>query len=136
MGLGSFFSNLGSNITSGAKKLKNITHNAATGISSAVATGAKKAWEGVKEHGAEIAGTALKGAELLAPHLGPLGSAVALASKTVAPHLSKAIGGNFEKGYSLSRFGKSGQSQPSSSTAAVSQSSPTHISQGSTPGVK
>jgi hypothetical protein len=80
MGLGRFFSNLKSNISSGAKKLKNLEHNATTGLSSATSTGAKKAWEGVKEHGAEIAGAALKGAEMLAPHLGPIGAALKVLS--------------------------------------------------------
>jgi hypothetical protein len=137
MGLGSFFSNLGSNISSGAKKLKNITHKAATGISSGISTGAKKAWTGIKEHGAEFAGTALKGAEMLAPHLGPIGSAVAAASKAVSPHIAKALGGNFEKGYSLSRFNKSNQpASPSNISSSISQSSPTHVAQGSTSGVK
>jgi hypothetical protein len=45
MGLGSFFSNMGSNIVSGVKKLKDIAHNTATGISSGIASGAKKAWK-------------------------------------------------------------------------------------------
>jgi hypothetical protein len=73
---------------------------------------------------------------LLTPHLGPLGSAVKLASKAVHPHLTKAIGGNFEKGYSLSRFDKSNKSQPDPVSSTITQSSPAHISQGSTPGVK
>jgi hypothetical protein len=128
---------MGSSIASGAKKLKNAAHNAATGISSAVSTGAKKAWEGIKEHGSEFAGTALKGAEMLAPHLGPVGSALAAASKAVSPHLAKAIGGKFEKGYSLSRINKSNQSQsPSNVSSSVSQSSPAHLNQGGTPRVK
>jgi hypothetical protein len=135
MGFGSFFSNLNSNIASGAKKLKNLAHNATTGISSAISTGAKKAWEGVKEHGAEIAGSALKGAEMLAPHLGPIGSAVSAASKARSPHLAKEIGSNFEKGYNLSRFKQQKESSlpPPQSTT---QSSSKHISQGLTPGVK
>jgi hypothetical protein len=45
MGSCSSFSNLGSNIASGAKKLKNIAHNTATGLSFGVVTSAKKAWE-------------------------------------------------------------------------------------------
>jgi hypothetical protein len=136
MGLGSIFSKLGSNISSGAKKLKNIAHDTATGISSGIASGAKKAWECVKEHGAEIAGTALKGAEILAPHLGPLGTVVSAASKAVVPHLAKAIGSNFEKGYNLSRFSKSNQSESSPSNVSPSHQPPTQISQSSTPGVK
>jgi hypothetical protein len=91
MGLGGFFSNMGSNIASGAKKLKNLAHNTATGISSGIAPGAKKTWEGIKEHGAEMAGAALKGAEMLTPHLGPIGSAVSYASQALSPHLAKAI---------------------------------------------
>jgi hypothetical protein len=128
---------MGSSIASGAKKLKNAKHTAVTGISSGIASGAKKAWEGVKEHGAEFAGTALKGAEMLAPHLGVVGSALAAASKAASPHLAKAIGCKFEKGYNLSRFGKSNQSQsPSNVSSSFSQSSPAHLNQGGTPGVK
>jgi hypothetical protein len=79
--------------------------NKASGISSAVTSGAKTAWQGIKEHAPEVLGTALKGVEHLAPHLGPLGTAVSTASKALSPHLAKAIGGNFEKGYNLHRFG-------------------------------
>jgi hypothetical protein len=141
MGLGSFFSNLNSNIASGAKKLKNLAHNATTGISSAISTGAKKGWEVIKEHGPEIASAAFKGAEYIGPYLGPKGIAVAGASKIISPHLAKAIGGNFEKRYNLSRF----EQQPESSESPTyispkltssTQSSPKHISQGLTPGVK
>jgi hypothetical protein len=137
MGLCSFFSNIGSNIASGAKKQKNIGHNAATGISSGIASGAKKPWEGVKEHRAEFAGTGLKGAEMLAPHLGSWGSAIAAAFKAVSPHLAKAIGGKFKKGYSLSRFFTSDESlSPSNASSSFSQLSPAHLNQGATRGVK
>jgi hypothetical protein len=135
MGLGSFFSNLKSNISSGAKKLKNLAHNATTGLSSAISTGAKKGWEVIKEHGPEIAGAALKGAEYIGPYLGRKGIAIAGASKIVSPHLAKAIGGNFEKGYNLSRF-KQQQESSLSPPQLSTQSSPKHISQGLTPGFK
>jgi hypothetical protein len=57
----------------------------------------------------------------------------------ISPHLAKAIGGNFEKGYNLSRFKQQPESSESPtyiSPKLTSQSSPKHISQGLTPGVK
>jgi hypothetical protein len=75
---------------------------------------------------------------MLAPHLGVVGSALAAASKAASPHLAKAIEDRFEKGFNLSRFGKSNESSqsPSNVSSSISQSSPAHLNQGGTPGVK
>jgi hypothetical protein len=66
-----------------------------------------------------------------------VGTAIALASKAFFPPLAKAIGGKFEKGYSLSRFDKSIQPSLNHSnvSSAISQSSPAHPNQGMTPGI-
>jgi hypothetical protein len=53
----------------------------------------------VKEYGPELAGMAWKGAEYIAPPLGPVCEALHTASKALSPHIAKALGENFDRGY-------------------------------------